>query len=229
MILPCIDLMSGKVVQLVQGNPKNKKFEEADPLAKAKEFAGFTLQVIDLDAAMGKGSNLSIIKELCSRHTCRVGGGVRSAEKARELVSAGAEKVIIGSSAFSGGKGHASFLQSLADAVGKERILIAIDSKEGKVVVSGWTRSTGLAPVAVVKKLEPYCSGVLYTYVDKEGMMEGTDIATLRKLRAATQLEITAAGGISSKEEIMELEKMGINSALGMALYMGRIRLRDFQ
>ncbi len=228
MILPCIDLMNGKVVQLVQGKAENKKVELDDALAKAAEFSGFTIQVIDLDEAMGRGSNISIIKELCAKHTCRVGGGVRTVAKAQELLAAGAEKVIVGSSAFSGDSVNTDFLQSLCDAVGKEKIIIAIDSFEGVIVVKGWKEKTGLDPVAIVKELEPYCSGVLFTYVDKEGMMEGTDMVTLRKLRDATTLEITAAGGISSAEEAKELEKMGINSAFGMALYTGKIRLSDF-
>ncbi|MBU0628951.1 MAG: 1-(5-phosphoribosyl)-5-[(5-phosphoribosylamino)methylideneamino] imidazole-4-carboxamide isomerase [Nanoarchaeota archaeon] len=226
MIFPSIDLMNGKVVQLVQGKKENKKLEIDDVLGVARKFSKYQIQVIDLDAAMGSGSNLSTVKVLCSKFPCRVGGGIRTVERAKELIKAGAKKIIIGSAAFkSDGTIDVLFLKQLNKVMGKEKIIIAIDSKDGKVVVKGWKESTGADPVKVVKELEKYCSEFLYTYVDKEGMMQGTDFSTLRKLKYATSNEITAAGGISSMDEINRLERLGVNSVLGMALYTGKINL----
>jgi len=225
MIFPSIDLMNGKVVQLVQGKRENKKIEIEDVLGVARKFSNYNIQVIDLDAAMGKGNNISTVKILCAKFKCRVGGGIRTVDKAKELVRAGAKKIIIGSAAFKDEKVDVLFLKILNKNIGRDKIIIAIDSREGKVVIKGWKESTNIDPVKIVKELEPYCSEFLYTYVDKEGMMEGTDFSTLRKLKFATTNEITAAGGISSMDEINRLERLGVNSVLGMALYTGKIKL----
>ncbi|HZX44720.1 MAG TPA: 1-(5-phosphoribosyl)-5-[(5-phosphoribosylamino)methylideneamino] imidazole-4-carboxamide isomerase [Candidatus Nanoarchaeia archaeon] len=225
MIFPSIDLMDGKVVQLVQGKKENKKLEIDDVIGVAKKFLQYEISVIDLDAAMGNGDNLAIIKQLCAKFRCRVGGGIRTVEKAKELIDSGAKKVIIGSSAFTKQGINLPFLKKLVKEIGREMIIIAIDSLKGKIVIKGWKESTGIDTLSVVKELEPYCSEFLYTYVDKEGMMQGTDLSTLKKLKAITKDEITAAGGISSMDEIDELQKIGVNSVLGMALYTGKIRL----
>ncbi|MFC1768371.1 HisA/HisF-related TIM barrel protein [Nanoarchaeota archaeon] len=223
MIIPCIDLMNGNVVQLVQG--EEKKVELKDYKDILNKFEGYEIQVIDLDAAKGEGNNKEIVKDICKKAPCRVGGGIRDIETAKEMISAGAKKVIIGSRAFEGAFVNKNFLDQLVKAIGKEKIIIAIDSKKGEIVIKGWRESTGIKATSVIKKLEPYCSEFLYTYVDKEGMMEGTDLATLEKLRLATKNDITAAGGISSLKEIEKLENLNINSALGMALYTGKIKL----
>ncbi|MBW2975575.1 1-(5-phosphoribosyl)-5-[(5-phosphoribosylamino)methylideneamino] imidazole-4-carboxamide isomerase [Candidatus Woesearchaeota archaeon] len=225
MIFPSIDLMDGKVVQLVQGRREQKKIEKDDILGTARGFSKYTIQLIDLDAAMGKGDNLRTIKRLCSQFRCRVGGGIRTFERAREIVKAGAKKIIIGSAAFKDGEANAQFLKELDRFIGRDKIIIAIDSREGKIVVKGWKESTNINTLDIIKGLEPYCSEFLYTYVDKEGMMEGTDFSMLRKLKQITSNEITAAGGISSMDEVNKLERLGINSVLGMALYTGKIRL----
>jgi len=226
MIFPSIDLMKGKVVQLVQGKKENKKIELDNVFELAKKFSKYEIQIIDLDAAMDDGNNLDIIKDLCSRYKCRVGGGIRGLKRADELIKAGAKKVIIGSRLFNEeGDIDFMFLKKLNKYIGKDKIIIAIDSKDGQVVIKGWKKSTGVDPLKIVKKLEPYCSEFLYTYVDKEGMMQGTDFETLRKLKYATDNDITAAGGISSNEEINRLERLGVNSVLGMALYTGKIKL----
>lgn len=225
MIFPSIDLMNGKVVQLVQGKRENKKIEIDDVLGIARKFSKYTIQLIDLDAAMGKGDNLQIVKILCNKFKCRVGGGIRTLDRAREIVRAGAKKIIIGSAVFKDDEINILFLKQLNKFIGKDKIIIAIDSKEGKIVIKGWKESTNIDPLKIVKELEPYCSEFLYTYVDKEGMMQGTDFKTLRKLKQITTNEITAAGGISSMEEINRLERLGVNSVLGMALYTGKIKL----
>jgi phosphoribosylformimino-5-aminoimidazole carboxamide ribotide isomerase len=218
MIIPCIDLMGGKVVQLVQG--REKALEGDAPLAMLARFSAFPqIQVIDLDAAIGSGENDDLVELLASRATCRIGGGVRSAERARKLVEQGAHRVIVGTAAFT------PALEGIAAAIGRERVIVALDSKDGRIVVKGWREQTAFTAEEVLKRFEPFCSGFLCTYVDKEGMMEGTDLPWFRRLRAATNHEITAAGGITTIDEIRELQRLGIHAALGMAVYTGKLSL----
>jgi phosphoribosylformimino-5-aminoimidazole carboxamide ribotide isomerase len=220
-IIPCIDLMGGKVVQLVQG--REKALEGGTPLEMIERFARFPeIQVIDLDAAMGQGSNDDLVELISSRAKARVGGGVRSAERAGGLIEQGAHRVIVGTAAF-----QRLLLEDIAAAVGPERLIIALDSRGGKVVVKGWQEATEFSAEQVIRELEPYCSGFLCTYVDKEGLMQGTDLDWFRRLRAATKHELTAAGGITTVDEIRELQKLGIHAALGMAIYTGRLSLDE--
>jgi len=228
MIVPCIDLMDGKVVQLVQG--KEKALEGEEPLVMLAKFAGFPeIQVIDLDAAMGRGANDDLVELLAGRARCRVGGGVRSADRARTLVQQGAAQVIVGTAAFTATGINIPVLESIGEAIGRERILVALDSFEGKIVVKGWKEATNLTAIEVIQQLEPYCGGFLCTYVDKEGMMQGTDLEWFRSLRASTSLPITAAGGITTLDDVRALMAMKIHSALGMAIYTGRISLEDLR
>ncbi len=228
MIVPCIDLQDGKVVQLVQG--KEKALEGEAPLVMLERFHGFPeIQVIDLDAAMGRGANDAIVQLLAGRARCRVGGGVRSPERALALVEQGAVQVIVGTAAFTRNGIHGELLESIAAAIGKERILVALDSKYGKIVVKGWQESTELNAVEVLQQLEPYCGGFLCTYVDKEGMLAGTDLDWFRQLRAGTALPITAAGGITTLDDIRALQAMNIHSAVGMAIYTGRLDLNELR
>lgn len=225
MIIPCIDLMGGKVVQLIQG--REKALEAEGPLEMLTRFAAFPqIQVIDLDAAMNKGStvhnNDALVELVASRCISRVGGGVRSRERARALIEQGAYRVIVGTAAFDREK-----LTAIADAVGPDRLIIALDSKAGKVVTHGWQEATNFTAEEVVRQLEPFCCGFLCTYVDKEGMLEGTDLDWFRRLRAATTHELTAAGGITTIDEIQELHTLGIHAALGMAIYTGRLNLEE--
>jgi len=217
-IFPCIDLMGGKVVQLVQG--RDKALEGEAPLEMLRKFAAFPeIQVIDLDAAMGKGENSALVEMLASRARCRVGGGVRTPERARRLFEQGAHRVIVGTAAFT------PAIEDIAAAVGPERLIIALDSKDGKIVVKGWREATEFRAEQVIQRLEPFCGGFLCTYVDKEGMLQGTDLKWFRRLRASTQHEITAAGGITTIEEIRALTAMNIHAALGMAIYTGKLAL----
>ncbi len=221
MIIPCIDLQDGKVVQLVQG--RQKALEGAPPLEMLARFSAFPeIQVIDLDAAMGKGQNNSIVETLAAQARCRVGGGVRDARRARELVACGAHRVIVGTAAF-----HRPTLESIAEAVTPERILVAIDSKHGRIVVKGWTEAIDMTAEEVIQDLEPFCSGFLATYVDKEGMLQGTDLDWFRRLRAATARDITAAGGITTLDDVRALTALRIDCALGMAIYTGRLDLAE--
>ena len=216
MIIPSIDLMNGKAVQLRQG--KEKVLERKDVLGLAKEFSKYgEIAVIDLDAAMGKVSNLGLIKKICKIADCRVGGGIRTIEKANELLQAGAKKVIIGT------KATPEFLKQLP----KGRVIAAVDTKDGYVVTKGWANKTKEKPEELIKKLEPYCSGFLFTNVDKEGLMQGIDFGIVKKLKAITKNNLTVAGGISSIEDIKKLESLRADSQLGMALYKGKINLDE--
>jgi len=225
-ILPCIDLMDGKAVQLIQG--REKALEGDSPEEMLRKFAPFPeIQVIDLDAAMGRGSNDSLVEMIAERAVCRIGGGVRSPERASKLVEQGARKVIVGTAAFGADGPDVGFLEKLVEAVGCERLLLALDSRDGKIVVKGWQEATNLTAEQVVRQLEPYCSGFLCTYVDKEGMMEGTDLEWFRRLREATGHEITAAGGITTLEDIRALAELDIHAAVGMAIYTGKLDLGE--
>jgi phosphoribosylformimino-5-aminoimidazole carboxamide ribotide isomerase len=224
MIIPCIDLMDGKVVQLIQG--KEKALEGASPAEMLRRFAAFPqIQVIDLDAALNRGSNQDLVRMLAAQAVTRVGGGVRTVERAEALVTQGAHRVIVGTSAFTQTGIHEEFLSALRDRVGRERLIIALDSKGGRIVIKGWRTATQFTAEDVLRTLEPYCSGFLCTYVDKEGMMQGTDLEWFRRLRHATSLELTAAGGITTMEDVRALRSLDIHAALGMAIYTGRLNL----
>jgi len=225
-IIPCIDLMDGKVVQLVQG--REKALEGDTPDRMLEKFSAFpVIQVIDLDAAIGSGSNEALVEHIASKARTRVGGGVRSPEKAQRLVDIGVERVIVGTAAFKPDGPDREFLNELTAAVPRERIVIALDSKEGRIVVKGWRDSLNVSAEQIIGELEPWCGGFLCTYVDKEGMMQGTDLAWFRRLRAATSLEITAAGGVTTLDDIRALDDLGIHAAVGMAIYTGRLDLDE--
>lgn len=228
MIIPCIDLMDGKVVQLVQG--REKALEGKSPREMLALFAGFPqIQVIDLDAAMARGSNAAILQQLTAEAVIRAGGGVRSIERAHELIDQGAYRVIVGTAAFDADGPNTEFLQPLSESVGAERLTIALDSKEGHIVVRGWQQATRWTATDVIAQLEPYCSGFLCTYVDKEGMMQGTDLAWFESLRKATSLELIAAGGITTLDDVKALQSLDIHCAIGMSIYTGRLRLDDLR
>jgi phosphoribosylformimino-5-aminoimidazole carboxamide ribotide isomerase len=212
--------MDGKVVQLVQG--RDKALEGDAPLEMLRRFAAFPeIQVIDLNAAMGTGENSALVEVLAARAKCRIGGGVRTADRARRLINQGAHRIVVGTAAFT------PAIEDIAAAVGPERVLIALDSKNGKIVIKGWQEATDFTAEEVIERLEAYCSGFLCTYVDKEGMMQGTDLDWFRRLRAATRHEITAAGGITTMDEIRQLQAMNVHAALGMAIYTGRLDLAE--
>ena len=226
MIIPCIDLMDGKVVQLVQG--REKAIEGDTPERMLERFAAFpSIQVIDLDAAIGRGSNDELVRLVVSRARCRAGGGVRDVDRAVKLIGQGVEQVIVGTAAFAENGPRVEFLEQIRAAIGRDRLLLALDSKEGRIVVKGWRESTNLTAEQVVRQLEPYCGGFLCTYVDKEGMMQGTDLDWFRRLRAATPLPITAAGGITTLDDIRARTAVNIDCAIGMAIYTGRLDLAE--
>jgi phosphoribosylformimino-5-aminoimidazole carboxamide ribotide isomerase len=226
MIIPCIDLMDGKVVQLVQG--RKKALEGKSPDEQMALFARFPqLQVIDLDAAMGRGSNTAILNHIAGRTLVRAGGGVRTVERARELVEIGAHRVIVGTAAFNEEGPNLEFLSSLRVALGATYVTIALDSRDGYIVIRGWQEKTRWKAVDLISTLEPYCSGFLCTYVDKEGMMQGTDLGWFEDVRSRTGHELIAAGGITTLEDVRALSALGIHCAIGMSIYTGRLSLDE--
>ena len=225
MIIPCIDLQGGRAVQLVHGRKLRLAVE--DVFGLLDRFRDYPLlHVIDLDAAGGKGSNARLVRELCRRASMRVrvGGGIRTAARAKRLLAAGAEKVIVGSAAFLHGGVNEAFLSRLAAQIGKKKIIVAVDTERGRVLVRGWQEKLRLTPEDVFPVLEKYASEFLCTYVDAEGTMRGTNLRWFRQLRKTTRLPITAAGGIRSLREVRELERLGMNAAVGMALYLDQLR-----
>lgn len=228
MIIPCIDLMEGKVVQLRQG--REKVLEGKSPVEMLRLFAGFPeIQVIDLDAATGRGSNGGILEFLAKRALIRAGGGVRDVNRAVELLRQGAYRIVVGTAAFTQHGLNEAFLSDLRDAIGSERLTVALDSKEGHVVVKGWREAINRTALDIIGELEPYCSGFLCTYVDKEGMMQGTDLDWFRQLRHATDHELIAAGGITTMDEVKALFGMNIHCAIGMSIYTGRLDLEELR
>ena len=224
MIIPCIDLQNGKAVQLIHG--RKRALAVDDVLGLLDRFSGYPiLHVIDLDAAMRKGSNARLIKMLCARAkiNVRVGGGIRTAARAARIISWGAEKIIIGSAAFKNGKVNHKFLADLKARVGRKHIIIALDTERGHIVVRGWRQRLKLRPAQVIPELEPYCSGFLSTLVDNEGAMQGTNLKWFRQLQRTTKLPVTAAGGITTIREVNALERAGMHSAVGMAIYTGKL------
>jgi phosphoribosylformimino-5-aminoimidazole carboxamide ribotide isomerase len=227
MMIPCIDLQDGRAVQLVHG--RERKLAVDDVIGLLDRFGKHPLiHVIDLDAAKRKGSNSKLVRRLCAaartrKMRVRVGGGIRTVAKAANVAKWGAEKVIVGSAAFRNGKVNHAFLKRLVDRVGRKKIIVALDTDHGRILVRGWREKLGLRPEDVIRELEKYASEFLCTYVDAEGTMRGTNLAWFRELRRATHRPITAAGGIRSQREIRTLDRMRMNAAVGMALYTGKL------
>ena len=226
MIIPCIDLQGGQAVQLVRG--RRRALAVNDILGLLDRFRDYpVLHLIDLDAAMGTGSNARWIKRLCrgAKRRVRVGGGIRTLERAAEILAWGADQVIVGSAAFRNGQVDRQFLGALAKGLGRKHVMVAIDTKGGRIVVRGWREKLTLRPAEVIAELEPYCSGFLSTLVDNEGTMKGTNLGWFRSLRDVTKLPITAAGGIRSMREVEALESYGMDAAVGMAIYTGVLKV----
>jgi phosphoribosylformimino-5-aminoimidazole carboxamide ribotide isomerase len=224
MLIPAIDLQGGRIVQLVQGERLALAFDDLDEWLE--RFAAFPLvQVIDLDAAKGTGRHDALVRRACASRPCRVGGGLRTIEAAREMLSAGAHEVILGSALFRKGTIDLEFAEAAAAAIGRERLVAAIDSRAGYVVHSGWRGSVDLRPAAAAPLLERYFGGLLYTIVDGEGLMGGIDLEAVRRVRNATTARLTAAGGIRSQREVDLLDSMGVDAVVGMALYTGHLKL----
>jgi phosphoribosylformimino-5-aminoimidazole carboxamide ribotide isomerase len=224
MLIPSIDLQNGAVVQLVQG--ERLAIRDEDIFKWVRRFSAFEkVQVIDLDAAMGRGDNLAIVRQIAPALSCRVGGGIRTTERAKDVLAAGAKQIIASSALFKDGKPDVDFAKRLADAVGVERVIGAVDSKGGHVVIHGWKTPLPITAIDAVRALEPYCSEFLYTHVDAEGLMGGTNFDAILAVRHATTRRVTAAGGITTQKEIDDLDKLGVDSVVGMALYTGALKV----
>ena len=217
MIVPSIDLMQGRAVQLRGG--RDLVLDGGDPLARLGEFAvAGEVAVVDLDAALGKGSNAGLIREMVRRAPCRVGGGIRDLDAAREWLDAGAAKIVIGTAAS----------PDFCGALPRERVIAAVDAERGQVVVEGWRTATGASVLERIRELAPLVGGFLFTQVDKEGAMGGFDFpAVADAVRAAGEARLTAAGGITTATEIAELDRIGADAQVGMALYTGRLPLGE--
>jgi len=226
MLIPSIDLMGGKIVQLVQGEEKALEFDNFDEWIA--RFSFFPLvQLIDLDAAKGRGSNANLIEFFVRKLPCQVGGGIRSIDSARRILELGARRVILGSTLIQNGAIDIAFAQQIANEFGAERLVFAIDARNGKVAIGGWREITAITPVEMIRELDPFCGAFLYTHIDTEGLMVGLPLAPVRELRQATTKQLIAAGGISTHEEIETLQRMGVDAVVGMALYLGRLTLPD--
>ena len=224
MLIPSIDLMGGKIVQLVQGEKKALEFDDFEEWIT--RFSTFPLvQLIDLDAAIGTGNNRALLSKFTTRLPCQVGGGIRSLDDAAEVLSVGAKRIILGSVLIREGEVDQAVANTFADAIGPERLTFGLDSKRGKVAIRGWREVTEICPETMIRVLEPFCAAFLYTHIDTEGLMEGIPLETVRALRVATSRQLIAAGGIASQEEIDQLDELGIDAVVGMAIYTGRIRL----
>lgn len=238
MVIASIDLKNGHVVQLKNGKELVLQRDDADALMSQFSMYG-EVAVIDLDAALGnvdaKGNteNTPLLKKLLHQGNVRTGGGIRTVKRARELISLGAEKVIIGSAAWKSepkpGESvlNEDFLNELAAAIGKDRIIISVDAINGKIAVKGWTETVDIPLVEGAKQAEKFCSELLFTCVEKEGCMGGTNMDYAKQLRDAVKCRVVVAGGVSSLEEIVSLEKMHCDVQLGMALYTNKVSLKD--
>ncbi|MCC7417146.1 MAG: 1-(5-phosphoribosyl)-5-[(5-phosphoribosylamino)methylideneamino] imidazole-4-carboxamide isomerase [Acidobacteria bacterium] len=224
MLIPSIDLKGGAVVQLVQG--ERLAIRDDDVLRWVRRFARFPkVQVIDLDAAMGSGDNLAVVAQIAPMLACRVGGGIRTIARAQEVLAAGARQVIVGSSLFRNGRPDLAFARALADAVGADRVIAAVDSRGGSVVIHGWKTPLPITAAEAAGQFEPYCAEFLYTHVDAEGLMGGTNREAILAVKQATTRRLTAAGGITTQQEIDELDALGIDAVVGMAIYTGVLAL----
>jgi phosphoribosyl-ATP pyrophosphohydrolase len=217
MIIPSIDLISGEAVQLVGGKEKALGAGDPRPIAASFGLAG-EIAVIDLDAAMKKGSNAGVIEELIRIAPCRVGGGIRDVETAIRWLDAGAQKIILGTKA----------VPEILRELPRERVMAALDAVHGEVVVEAWNEKTGRSILDRMAELKEYVSGFLVTFVEREGRLQGTNIEQVREIvRAAGDCRVTIAGGVSTAAEIAELDRLGADAQVGMALYTGRISLGE--
>lgn len=224
MLIPSIDLQDGAVVQLVQG--ERLAIRDADVFTWVKRFERFPkIQLIDLDAAKGCGDNLPLVRRIAAALPCRVGGGIRTVERAHDILATGAQQIIAGSALFKDGAPDLAFARTLCDALGRERIIAAVDSRGGKVVINGWRTALPLTPVDAVRALEPFVGEFLYTHVDKEGLMAGTDLDAIAAIRRATARRLTAAGGITTEQEIAHLDRLDVDAVVGMAIYTGKLAI----
>jgi phosphoribosylformimino-5-aminoimidazole carboxamide ribotide isomerase len=227
-LIPSIDLQGGRIVQLVQG--ERMALASDDFAGWIEKFAAFPqVQLIDLDAAKNAGDNTPLVASICAQLPCRVGGGVRSIESARALLDAGARKVIVGSAIFKDGTPNIALAGRLEREVGLDGWIAAVDARGGRVVVDGWRTRLAITPEDAMRALEAYTGEFLFTNVDVEGLMRGVDRAAVERIRAATARRITAAGGVTTMEEVEWLGSIGVDAVVGMAIYTGKLKISPDQ
>jgi len=221
-LIPSIDLMGGKIVQLVQGEKEALEFDNFEYWIE--RFSKYPLvQVIDLDAARGNGDNRQIVKQIVKRLNCQVGGGIRTLEAAREVLQAGAGRVIVGSVLLKDGEINTQYAATLAHELGTAPLVFALDSRGGRVAIDGWRKDTAITAFDMIRVLEPFCETFLYTHIDTEGLMGGIPMETVSAIRQATSRRLVVAGGITTQQEIDRLDALGMDAVVGMALYSGKI------
>ncbi len=225
MLIPSIDLMGGKVVQLVQGRRKALEFDFANFGDWLTRFSKYPLiQLIDLDAAMGNGGNRNLVREIAKQLPCQVGGGIRSIQSAQEVLNLGARRVILGSSLIDEGQINTNFAKRISSVLGSEHLVFAADSMKGQIAIKGWKQTTPIKTIDMIRTLDPYCFAFLYTHIDTEGLLQGIPLNVVRDLRAATSRQFIAAGGIRSQEEVSALDEMKVDAVVGMAIYQGILK-----
>jgi phosphoribosylformimino-5-aminoimidazole carboxamide ribotide isomerase len=228
MLIPSIDLMGGKIVQLVQGQKKALEFDDFEPWVQ--RFSKYPLiQLVDLDAAIGQGeapgNNRDLVRSFVQRLPCQVGGGIRTVETAKEILANGARRVVIGSSLIKDGSIDTSFAEELASRVGAEKLVFAVDSKGGRVAIRGWRQLTEISATQMIRALEPWCGAFLYTNIDTEGLLLGMPLDVVSELRSATYRQLIVAGGIKTEEEVAQLHTMGVDAVVGMAIYLELLKI----
>ena len=222
MLIPSIDLIGGKIVQLVQGEKKKLEFDNFDYWIE--RFSKYPIvQLIDLDAARGAGDNRLLVKQIVGQLNCQVGGGIRTLETAQELLKMGARKVIIGSALLAEGRINQEQARALADKLSKAALMFALDSRGGRVAIHGWRQQTAVTAFDMIRELEPFCGSFLYTHIDTEGLMGGIPMETVQAIRRSTARHLVVAGGITEQQEIDSLDALGIDAVVGMALYSGKL------
>jgi phosphoribosylformimino-5-aminoimidazole carboxamide ribotide isomerase len=222
MLIPSIDLLGGRIVQLVKGEKLRLAFDDFEYWIE--KFSHFPLvQLIDLDAAMRQGDNSQLVAQICKRLPCQVGGGIGSIERAKSSIHSGARRVIVGSALFAQSDGLAgvntAFAAELMAAIGVESIVAGIDTRGGQIAVKGWKDRVKVTPDDAILQLEPFVSAFLYTHVDTEGTMRGFPKEVAARLRPLTRRQLIVAGGIRSREEVIALDAMGVDAVVGMAVY----------
>lgn len=225
MLIPSIDLLGGRIVQLVQGEKLRLAFDDFDYWIE--KFARFPLvQLIDLDAAMRQGDNSALVAQIAKRLPVQAGGGIHTVERAQQVLAAGAQRVIIGSALFSAdGAVNTAFAAELAEAVGPEHIVAGVDTKNGRIAVKGWKAEVALTPDDAIPALNPFASAFLYTHVDGEGMLKGFPIDVAARLRKLTTRQLIVAGGIRSQQEVDALDALGADAVVGMAVYTDMLKV----
>jgi phosphoribosylformimino-5-aminoimidazole carboxamide ribotide isomerase len=222
MLIPSIDLMSGKIVQLVQGEKKALDFDDFEYWIE--RFSKYPLvQLVDLDAAIGTGDNRGLLSRFISRLPCQVGGGIRDLETARQITEMGARRVIIGSALFKDGQLQKKLAAEFAEVITPKKLTFAVDAKQGRVAIHGWRTLTEFTAAQAMRQLDQWCERFLYTHIDSEGLLRGFPAAVIPELQLATSRKLIVAGGVSSLDEVRRLDAMGVDAIVGMAIYTGRI------